>query len=572
MMKRILSLLLSVSVIMALAAGCAQKEETPEISPSVEPVSAEPLKAVNGNVTKAGFLAELASADGVDLSIYEGRELPFADCEQNAAIAWAWDKWLIDADFENKIYPESGLKREEAANILGKYLDYKYTDLPAGCGTGAPNMSNIQEENQNGVMKCWMYGVIDTEDEPDFQPQKGVTVEEAKAWCANTQSTFVSAIYQGDEQVFADKLVSMLKPEGNWSLSPYSIRMCLAMLANGAEGETRKELLDVLQISDLDTFNKEVESLLSKYEEFSDVITLNTANSLWLNQDSFNGQGVFLQKFEKEMSEKYQAVTEEVTNKDSVERVNTWVKEKTNAKIPSILSDSNREFAAAVVNAVYFKGAWEDEFDEWATEKANFHNADGATSQVDMMHQTSSVGFYSTPGIESIKLDFQNYLFDEETFESRGHSNADFSMYFILADDGLDVQNFLDQAQFENEKVKISLPKFKLEGSYSLKDTLAAMGIEEAFDSQSANFSNMVDPSAASLFVDSVLHKTYVAIDEKGAEAAAVTAATMECTSVMIEREPLIREFTADKPFYFAIRDNESGTILFVGKYNKVEA
>lgn len=566
-MKRIFSLLLSITVLAALGTGCAQ---TPQSSQNDGPtVSTEPLKAVNGTVTKAGFLAELAFADGVDLSSYEGKSIPFADCEENSAIAWAWDKWLIDADAENKIYPEKGLNREEAANILGRYLDYKYTALPAGCGTGSPDMSNIQEENQSGVMKCWMYGVIDTGDKPDFQPKKGVTVEEARTWCANTQTTSASAIYQGNEQVFSDKLVSTLKPEGNWSLSPYSIRMCLAMLANGADGETKQELLDALQITDLDTFNKEVESLLSKYEEFSDVITLDTANSLWINQDSFNGQGAFLPEFEKEMGEKYQAVTEEVTNKDSVERVNAWVNEKTHEKIPTILTDGNREFAAAVVNAVYFKGAWENEFDEWATEKSDFHNADGSTTQVDMMHQTTSTGFYSTPGIEAIKMNFQNYLFDEETFESKGHSDADFSMYFILADDGLDVQNFLDQAEFQTKEVKISLPKFKLEGSYSLKDTLSAMGMEKAFNPNSADFSNMVDPSLAALFVDSVLHKTYVAIDEKGAEAAAVTAAVMECTSAMVEREPLIREFTADKPFYFAIRDNASGEILFVGQYRE---
>ena len=149
--------------------------------------------------------------------------------------------------------------------------------------------------------------------------------------------------------------------------------------------------------------------------------------------------------------------------------------------------------------------------------------------------------------------------------------DADFSMYLILSDrDDLAVDNLLHTAAFEKAKVKLTVPKFKIEYGKAMDDALQALGVRTAYNSDKADLSAMVDKRVlpgGRLYLDTVLHKTYLSIDEKGTEAAAVTAAMDIAAAAPVDRPPLVREFTADKPFYFAIRDNADGELLFVGRY-----
>ena len=130
--------------------------------------------------------------------------------------------------------------------------------------------------------------------------------------------------YASPEQAgtFTDALIRALDADGNWSVSPYSIRMCLAMLANGAKGETQQELLTALRIDDLDAFNQSVKELLETYDGYARIMSLDTANSLWLNQSRFDGTGEFQPDFVQRMQEYFRAEAQEVTDADSVERVN----------------------------------------------------------------------------------------------------------------------------------------------------------------------------------------------------------------------------------------------------------
>jgi len=535
---------------------------------------AVPAFAVSANdysvdVTRKQFLEILANAAGADLKNVQ-TEVPFSDVpDKNPAIAWAYENWLVCGFADNTFRPDQTITRQEATAILSRYLDLIYTELSPGCGTGMPKMDNIASWARESVSRCWMYGVINS-DGGDFRPTEPLSREEAETWCRHAQTVDASAYAHPQELGFADSLVTALSPEGNWMISPYSIRMCLAMVANGATGETQTQLLDALQIKDLDTFNQEIQSLLGRYDGYQRIMTLNTANSLWLNQSQFGGKGAFADGFSKKLGECFRAEAKEVTNRNSVEQVNRWVNDKTNGKIPTILGEDTRKFATALVNAVYFKAAWENTFDAGATKKGTFHNADGTTTQLDFMHQTDYFGYYSTPGIQAVKLDYRQDAVDDET--GKNHEffrDADFSMYLILTEESLDVQNFLDSTQFTNSLVRMSVPKFQLEYASPLDDTLKALGVEEAYSPDSADFTAMLKsgslPEGENLYLGTVLHKTYLAIDEEGTEAAAVTAAVMDTMALI--REPLVREFTADQPFYFAIRDNTSGELLFVGRY-----
>ena len=579
MKRRLLALMIAFGLLLPAGAGAAQ-----ELCgyPPAPPETA----------TRGWFLQTLALNAGEDVSDsgWIDMEEYFTDgADASDEIKWAFDKWILNGDGGEEtlgtLRLEDPITRQEAAAFLGRYLDYKYTELPAGCGTGSPDNYNIAEWAQSGVSKCWMYGVIDMSGEqnvsyPDgtvssaleFRPNDLVSGTEAMEWIANANAVTASAVSSPEQPgSFADALVRALDPEGNWAVSPYSIRLCLAMLANGAKGETQQELLNALRIDDLDAFNQSVKELLETYDSYARIMSLETANSLWLNQSQLGGEGEFLPDYVRGMDEFFRAAVEEVTNADSVERVNAWVSEKTHGKIPTILTEDNREFVTALVNAVYFKAAWENEFNEERTDKADFTNADGTTGTVDMMHQTDGFDYYATPGIEALEMPYKNYAVDNEVGDNWEYfRDADFSMYLIKADDTLDVQNFLDNAEFTYGDVNVSVPKFKVEYSAALDEALQALGVRTVYDPENADLTAMLDPSSLpgqQHFLDTVLHKTYIAVDEKGTEAAAVTAAMTGEGSAMPSRPELVRIFTADEPFWFVIRDNAKGEILFTGRY-----
>ena len=580
MKRRLLALVLALGLLLPAGAGAAQAPDA-AATPPAPPETA----------TRGWFLQTLALNAGEDVSdsAWIDMEEYFTDgADVSDEVKWTFDKWILNGDGDGEslgtLRLDDPITRQEAAAFLGRYLDYKYTALPAGCGTGSPAGYNIAEWAQSGVSKCWMYGVIDMSDEenvtyPDgtassaleFRPNDPVSGTEAMEWIANANAVTASAVSNPEQPgSFADALVRALDPEGNWSVSPYSIRLCLAMLANGAKGETQQELLSALHIDDLDAFNQSVKELLETYDGYARIMSLETANSLWLNQSRFDGAGAFLPDYVREMNEYFRAEVQEVTDADSVERVNAWADEKTHGKIPTILTEDNREFATALVNAVYFKAAWASEFNEARTEKADFTNADGTTGTVDMMHQTNGFGYYATPGIEALEMPYRNYAVDNmegDNFEF--FRDADFSMYLIKADDTLDVQHFLDNAAFTYGDVNVSVPKFEVEYSAALDEALQALGVQTAYDPENADLSAMLDPSGLpgqQHFLDTVLHKTYIAVDERGTEAAAVTAA-MTGRAAPPERPELIRSFAADSPFWFVIRDNAKGEILFAGRY-----
>ena len=577
--RRVLAIVLALGLLLPGAAGAAQ-----ELCgyPPAPPETA----------TRGWFLQTLALNAGEDVSesAWIDMEEYFTDgADVPDEVKWTFDKWILNGDGNGEekgtLRLDDPITRQEAAALLGRYLDYKYTELPAGCGTGSPDNHNIAAWAQSGVSKCWMYGVIDMSEEqnvtyPDgtassaleFRPDDPVSGTEAMEWIANANAVTASAVSNPEQPgSFTDALVRELDAEGNWSVSPYSIRLCLAMLANGAKGETQQELLTALRIDDLDAFNQGVKELLATYDGYARIMSLDTANSLWLNQSRFDGAGEFLPGFVQQMDEYFRATVEEVTDADSVERVNAWAEEKTNGKIPTILTEDNRQFVTALVNAVYFKAAWENEFNEARTDKAEFTNADGTAGTVDMMHQTDGFGYYATPGVEALKMDYRNDAVDNiEGDNYEFFRDADFSMYLIKADGTLDVQHLLDSAEFTYGDVNVSVPKFKVEYSAALDEALQALGVQTVYDPETADLTAMLDPSGLpgqQHFLDTVLHKTYIAVDEKGTEAAAVTAAMFGTGAAMPSRPELVRTFTADEPFWFVIRDNAKGEILFVGRY-----
>ena len=364
---------------------------------------------------------------------------------------------------------------------------------------------------------------------------------------------------------FADNLDRQMPKDKNYMFSPLSIKMALALAANGASGETQEQILNALRLTNLGEFNSLSKDLIERYSQ-TDILRLNIANSVWMNKDKTSQN--FSNAYKKITTEYYDAEVKSVKNSNAVKEINGWVSDKTNGKIPTIIQDTN-DFWAMLLNAIYFKGAWQDEFSVNATKPDQFNNADGTKITIDFMNKTKWFPYAETNSVQMIELPYKNRVDkiskDGEYLGTDKYDDLDVSMYLIMAKNDINVEQELSAAindnAFKSTYIKMAMPKFKIEYSTSLNDIFMNMGITTAFDDKTADFTKMFDKG--NMWFTNTIHKTFINVDEKGTEAAAVTAIGMAGSS--LPPEPIELKF--NKPFYFAIRDNTSGETLFMGRY-----
>ena len=358
---------------------------------------------------------------------------------------------------------------------------------------------------------------------------------------------------------FEEDLMNAMPDDVNVIISPYSIRMALMLAANGATGDTQKEILDTLGVTDLDGYNELARKTIQDANNTGD-LKLNISNSIWFNTDRAPVPGIkFADTYKDKVAEYFGATADEVTDADAVETINGWIEEKTEGKIKDVLS--NPEFNAALVNAIYFKGEWKNQFSEHSTKKKSFKDAAGSSADIDFMKQTESFGYYEDDNFQMIEM---------------GYKGKDVSMYVFLPQEGKTVtQADMNKAiaQKKMEEVEVSIPKFKMEFGIKLKDILEALGIEKAFNPDTAELRDMFEnmPESINAWVEQVIHKAFIEIDENGTEAAAATVVIMEMTTSLPEEKPKPKVFTADHPFSYVIRDNTSGEIYFSGHFSYAE-
>lgn len=494
---------------------------------------------------------------------------PFTDTD-NKIILYMHASGIIKGKGENIFAPDDLVTREEAAVILWRICE-NLTDrgelqLPEiMIDMAYADDEEISDWAKNAVYAMATHNIMQGTDK-GFEPEGTFTCEQAIITFVRLYD-IVNVI---DEVVlFADKMNSLMPKDENYMFSPLSIKMAFALAANGAEGETKKEILDVLDIEDLDEFNIFAKGIIKKYSVI-DMLKLDIANSVWINNSKTDDD--FDEDFKNTAEEFYNAETGTVTNANAVDTVNGWVKEKTNGKIDSIID--NPDFWAMIVNAIYFKGAWESEFYKGANCEDLFTNGDGTQTKTTFMRNCDHYGYWEKDGVKIIELPFETDVvkFDDEGWlKSReSYPNLDTSMYILVSDRAINAEDTInnalkDKGFLPNTYIDFYMPKFKIEYSASIKDMLMSLGMEKAFDEKALGFSKVLEHEP--LFVTDALHKTYISVDEKGSEAAAVTAIGM--VGAGLPPEPI--EFKVDKPFYFAIRDNVSGEILFMGRYAYAE-
>ena len=341
----------------------------------------------------------------------------------------------------------------------------------------------------------------------------------------------------------------------NVFISPTSIALALSMTYNGASGETKKAMADALALNGmtLEELNNASAALLANLEGPGPGVKLEVANSLWARKDI-----TFKPDFMDRNKRSYRA---EVTSLDfagpgAVGTINSWVSDHTGGRIKDIIKQINAASILFLINAVYFKGTWSEQFDPADTHTADFTLLDGFKKRVPMMFHHGKLRYMRGEGFAAVSLPY---------------GKGRLSMYIFLPDTDSSLAAFckkLDAAdwekwmsQFHSVNGDISLPRFRIEYEAELQKALSALGMGVAFDTDKADFHDMCPiPPLPNVYIMSVTHKTFVEVNEEGTEAAAATKVEMGVTAIAPGFS-----FTVDRPFFCAIRDNKTGSVLFAG-------
>ncbi|MFN6469188.1 MAG: serpin family protein [Nostoc sp. SerVER01] len=342
--------------------------------------------------------------------------------------------------------------------------------------------------------------------------------------------------------------------EKNVFISPSSVAIALAMTYNGASGSTQQAMAKTLELQgmSLSEINSAYAAVLKQLLENPDAkVQLKIANSLWANQE-VKFQPEFLQRTENF----YQAKVSNLNFQDptAISTINDWVKDNTAGKIDKIVQNIEPDQVLFLINAIYFKGNWTNEFNKNQTAEQPFYIKSGRQKKHPMMSQEGDYRYYENEQFQAVSLPYGK--------------DGKVSFYIFLPKQNSNLKAFSQNlnvetwekwmTQFNKQKGFIRLPRFKTEYDVTLNNALKVLGMEEAF-SNKANFSGM----GKNFAISQVKHKTFVEVNEEGTEAAAATSVGIVATSLRQEPEPF--RMIVDRPFFCAIRDNQTGSVLFMG-------
>uniref|UniRef100_A0A8C4KVI5 Serpin domain-containing protein n=1 Tax=Equus asinus asinus TaxID=83772 RepID=A0A8C4KVI5_EQUAS len=336
--------------------------------------------------------------------------------------------------------------------------------------------------------------------------------------------------------------------------SPLSITSALAMTYSGAQGNTALQIGQV----DLGNVHHQFQKLLTELKKPTDAYELSIANRLY-GEKTFQFQQEYMENVKKFYLAGVESADFINAAEESRKKINSWVESQTNGKIKDLFPDSSLSSAILVlVNAVYFKGQWDKKFDKEYTVEEKFWLNKVTTKPVQMMKQTNSFNFTELKDMQAKILEIP-------------YKHKDLSMMLLLPNEvdetgikigyKLTAEKLIEWTSSQNMRerfVDLYLPRFKVEESYDLKDTMMSLGMLDAFSPQDADFSGMT--GSRSLVVSKILHKSFVEVNEEGTEAAAATGIEFGLLS------PRAYSFHCDHPFLFFIKHNKTNSILFLGR------
>lgn len=364
----------------------------------------------------------------------------------------------------------------------------------------------------------------------------------------------VSAPFANQTTQFAFDLAKQVNtkegPAKNVFISPLSLHIALGMILNGANGQTAQEIQKTLKL-DAQTVaeaNQTYQNLMENLPSVDPNVTLTLANSVWYRNTfsiATSFQDILKETFEAEIS------AQNFDDPATVGKINSWASEKTRGRIPKVIDQIEPDNVLFLLNALYFKGDWKTQFKPDQTIDAPFKLASGGEISVRMMRLNTKVRQAFRPTYSAFELPYGSDKFAMTVLLPAETSSADALLTSFNNAEWSQLQK-----DMTNTMLDFGLPKFTLEYEVKLNDVLTTMGMPTVFTDQ-ADLSKMNDKGGLKLSF--IKQNTFVAVDEKGTEAATVTTGGVSTTSVPIPK-------LCDRPFVFVIHEKTSGTVLFVGK------
>jgi serpin B len=340
----------------------------------------------------------------------------------------------------------------------------------------------------------------------------------------------------------------------NIMVSPVSIERAMAMALEGASGETYDQLYKALYGELSGDVVSNLSNLYKAYED-DEGESFMIANSLWANSDN----NIELNPdYSKVLSEKFDAESESLpfSAPDSVDRINSWVSDKTHQQIPNIIQDLHSDHNVVIINSTYFKSAWFDEFEK-GMDTYNFTNADGTVSKPLAMYTYDTDTYLKIKGYDAFQKGYRNGFYYVAILPDESKTPAD-----VIRD--LSYEDIVN-ATPERATLSLTFPSYESDYDVDLTGTLKSLGMEQAFSNE-ATFDKICNDNCK---LSSVIHKTHIKLDEKGTEAAAVTAIIMATTTAMPQEKPVV-ELVFDRPFVYYIF-NQNDVPVFMGVVNSVK-
>lgn len=339
-------------------------------------------------------------------------------------------------------------------------------------------------------------------------------------------------------------------------ISPLSVSYLMGMLANGADGDTQKEILVSLGVGDvsLQTLNESYRALLNSTATADKQTTINIANYIAADKH-FSLKS----DFRNTVGKMYDAGVESLdfSSSKAVDKINQWCSKQTNGMIPKIVDQLSASDVAVLINAIYFEGTWETPFEKELTKEENFRGYTRDIKRVQMMHQEDNFSYLNNNTFEAVTLPY---------------GNRTYNMTVLLPKEGVSIEEMMKQLDAQKigslyrdmEKcvVDLKLPKFTTSTEVVLNDAISKLGAPSIFTG-AANFKNISD---ASIFISKMLQKAKIEVSEEGTKAAAITAGMVAMTALNPD-EPRHVKFHANRPFVYIITERQTGAIFFVGQY-----
>lgn len=346
---------------------------------------------------------------------------------------------------------------------------------------------------------------------------------------------------------------------GNLLFSPISLTSALSMLENGASGITKDEILDVLNIESDSNLNETYNALINRFYSISDnedlkdrpVTTIDLANSFWFRNNNLDIKQSYIDIVKSFYDGDIYSV--DFGKSETKDSMNTWIEDRTNGLLKDTIKNTSSLDVAYLINTLYFKGQWMDEFPKYNTKEEDFTLGNQQKVKVDMMHSLAGRSYYESKDTQVVALNY---------------SNA--SMYVILPKENIgafiekhdyeDIHDMISEAEYK--EVDLYFPKFKFSSNNDLIKILKSLGMPSAFDSSTAKFDDMIE-STGDFAVSKAFQNTIIEVDEEGTEAAAVTVIAVTESAMAEPEKPVL--MNCDRPFMIIIKERSSNCDLFIG-------